>query len=249
MITAIIVDDEAHCISRLNNLLEQYCSDVRVLANCSNIETAYDTIQELKPDAVFMDVQLNDTTGFDLLKMFDRVTFDVVFTTAFERYAVQAFKFAAVDYLLKPIDPDELVATVRRLQNSTEKNSSSEHFAALANNLKTALQQNKKIHIPTINGFEILAVQDIIRCQSDVNYTTIYIKGSKPIVVAKTLKSFEDLLAPFNFFRVHNSHLVNLSCIKSYNKGKGGYLKLDDNTEIEVSTRRKDEFLLRLSQL
>ncbi len=250
MINAIIIDDEDHCISRLKTLLNDYCAgQVNILESYTDIDSGFDAILLYKPDVVFLDIQIHDATGFDLLKRFESPTFDVVFTTAFEQFAIRAFKFSAIDYLLKPIDPDDLVDTMSRLKARKLKNDIPENFNLLLENIKNMQQQNKKITIPTVNGLMFLPVQDIIRCKSDVNYTTIYLKDKKSFMVAKTLKEFEALLVQYNFFRVHNSHLVNLAYIKNYSKGKGGYLQLEDNSEIEVSTRRKEEFLKKLASM
>ncbi len=250
MINAILIDDENHCISRLQTILKDYCqNEVRILATCTDIDSGYEAIINLKPDLVFLDIQINAATGFDLLQRFVNLDFEVVFTTAFEQYAIQAFKFSASDYLLKPIDPDDLVVTVQRLKLKISSKESTNSYELLFENFKNMQQQNKKITVPTMQGLLFLSVQDIIRCKSDVNYTTIYLKDKSTIFVAKTLKEFEAMLIPHDFFRVHNSHLINLAYIKSYNKGKGGYLQLEDHTEIEVSSRRKEDFLKKLESL
>jgi two-component system LytT family response regulator len=173
----------------------------------------------------------------------------VIFTTAHEKYAVQAFKFSAVDYLLKPVDADDLKQAINKLQQKISKEEVSKKFDVLFYNLKNIQSTSKRITVPTIKGFEFLQVHDIVRCQSDINYTIIFLKGKQKITVAKTLKEFEELLIDHNFFRVHNSHLINLSYIKSYNKGKGGTVTMTDSSEVEVSTRRKDGFLKRLEEL
>jgi len=249
MINAILIDDEAHCIDRLNNLLIKYCPNIQVVAFSSDIDSAFDKIRKLKPKAIFLDVQIHDKTGFDLLAKFHEINFHVIFTTAFEHFAVQAFKFSAVDYLLKPIDPDDLIQSVEKLNQKIESKEKLEDLSILQQNLVNFQTQNKKLIVPTVLGFEFLNVQDIIHCQSDVNYTTLFLKNHKKLTVAKTLKEFEELLQPYNFFRVHNSHLINLEYVKSYNKGKSGIVKMTDDTEIEVSSRRKDGFLQKLSEM
>lgn len=249
MIRAIIVDDEEHAINRLSNLLLMYCPEVAVVATCSDIETAYEQINILKPQVVFLDVQIHNLTGFDLLKKFDKIDFGVIFKTAYEKYAVQAFRFSAIDYLLKPVDPDDLIHAVKKIQNIQEKEKMLESIHIVHQNISHLKLQSKKITIPTIQGIEILSIQDIMYCKSDVNYTTLFLTTNKKITVAKTLKEFEGILTPYNFFRVHNSYLINLSFIKSYNKGKGGYIKLENEVEIEVSVRRKEEFLRKLAEL
>lgn len=248
---AIIIDDEEHCINRLEHLLKDYCPEIKIVESCQDIDSAFNEINELKPDVIFLDVQMHDLTGFDLLKKFEKIDFEVIFMTAFERYAVQAFRFSALDYLLKPIDPDDLVSAVEKLRNKLigKKNSSAENFELLLQNFNNFKHQNKKISVPTIYGFELITTQDIIYCKSDINYTTLFLKDHKTFTVARTLKEFESILSQYNFFRINNSYVVNLEYIKSYNKGKGGFVKLENGIEIEVSSRRKEEFLRKLNEL
>ncbi len=247
MISAIIIDDEQHCINRLSSLLHDHCADtVQLAGTYSSVPEGLEALRHQQPDLVFLDVMIHEATGFDLLKQLPGIRSDVIFTTAFEKYAVQAFKFSAIDYLLKPIDPEDLLLAIGKLARKMEKNELGGKLDVLFHNLKDLQGSSKRIGIPTINGFTFLQVNDIIRCQSDINYTTLFLKEKQKITVAKTLKEFEELLGEYNFYRVHNSHLINLACIKNYNKGKGGFVLMTDNSEIEVSTRRKDEFLKKL---
>ena len=200
-------------------------------------------IKELTPALVFLDVKIHDQNGFDLLKQLSEVTFSVIFTTAYEQYAIQAFKFSALDYLLKPIDSDDLVQAIKKLKEKNSKEESSKKFEALFTNLQSFHGAISKVCVPTINGFELIDVSTIIRCEGDINYTTIYVKDNQKIKVAKTLKDFEDMLSPYNFYRVHKSHLVNLSYVKKYNNGKNGYISMTDNSIIEISSLKKDDFL------
>jgi two-component system, LytTR family, response regulator len=250
MLRAVIIEDEQHCIDRLCGLLaEAASSSIHLLNSYQTIEDGLLGIRKLQPDVVFLDVQIQEQTGFDLLMELKDINFEVIFTTAYERYAVQAFKFSAVDYLLKPVDINELKEAIKRLNDKISKKEMLGKLNVLLHNLKDMQGASKKISVPTINGFSFLAINDIIRCQSDVNYTTIYLKENQKLTVAKTLKDFEELLTEYNFYRIHNSHLINLAHIKSYNKGKGGYVSMIDNSEIEVSTRRKEDFLKRLSEV
>ncbi|HNP21567.1 MAG TPA: LytTR family DNA-binding domain-containing protein [Panacibacter sp.] len=248
MTRAIIIDDEQHCIDRLSKLLNESASTgLELLGYFKTAEDGISGIQKLQPDLVFLDVQINDKTGFDLLQQLSSVNFEVIFTTAFERYAVQAFKFSALDYLLKPVDADDLAAALQKLKEKISVKESNARFDTLFHNLKSIQGISKRICVPVTTGLVFLQVSDIVRCQSDINYTTIFTKDKQKLVVAKTLKEFEEMLSDFDFYRVHNSHLINLAFIKSYNKGKGGFVTMTDNTDIEVSTRRKDDFLKRLS--
>ena len=184
-----------------------------------------------------------------MLRALPKIDFEIIFTTGFEKFALQAIKFSALDYLLKPIDADELDMALLKLVNEKSRKLTVDKIALLLQNTQKNDGIFKKIIVPTMAGFEFIEIANIIRCESDNNYTTIYIKEKKKILVSKTLKDFEDLLFNYSFFRIHNSHLINLSYIKSYNKGKGGSVILTDGTEVEVSSRRRDDFINRLSVL
>ncbi len=248
MIRTIIVDDEEHCIDRLSCMVaEDYSDSILLMDTAKTVEEGLTAIKKLQPDLVFLDVHIQDKTGFDLLNQLNQINFSVIFTTAYDKYAVQAFKFSAIDYLLKPVDPDDLKQAVYKLQEKIDKDEIARKMEVLFYNLKHTQNVAKRISIPTVNGFVFVQVNDIIRCQSEINYTTIFLTDKQKLTVAKTLKEFEELLGDYNFFRVHNSHLINLVFIKSYNKGKGGSVTMTDHSEVEVSTRRKDEFLKKLA--
>lgn len=248
MIKAIIIDDEQHCIDRLSKLLQQYhSSTITLLAPAMSVKEGARAIKEWQPDLVFLDVQIHDRTGFDLLRECGPIRFKVIFTTAYDKFAIQAIKFSAIGYLLKPIDEDDLQEALDKLKEIT-----TEHTGLMAGVIESNLQlpaKKKRLTIPTGNELLFLNIEDIVRCHSDVNYTSIFKKDGQKIVVAKTLKEFEEMLSEQDFFRVHNSELINLHYIKSYNKGKGGSVILTDGTELEVSTRRKDDFLKKMSEL
>jgi two-component system, LytTR family, response regulator len=247
MIRAIIIDDEQHCSDRLSSLLrEDQSHSLKVEGSFQTVEDGLKAIHALHPDLIFLDLQLQDKTGFDLLRQIHEIDFEIIFTTAYEKYAVQAFKFSAIDYLLKPVDREDLKAAIGRLSDKIHKINASKKIDTLIHNLHGA---SKRICVPVVTGLVFLQVNDIIRCQSDVNYTTLYLRDRQKLVVAKTLKEFEELLTDYNFFRVHNSHLINLAYIKNYNKGKGGFLTMTDQSIVEVSTRRKEEFMKKLSEL
>ncbi len=250
MIRAVIIDDEQHCIDRLSRLLETYCREsIQLTGSFLTLEKSIQGIRELKPEVIFLDVMLGKQTGFDLLEQLGSIPFAVIFTTSFDQYAVQAFRFSAIDYLLKPVDPDDLREAVAKLEEKISKDELSKKMDVLFHNLKTLQGSSRKISIPTSSGLTFVQVGDIIRCQSDVNYTIIYLKNERKLTVARTLKEFEELLTDYNFYRIHNSHLINLAFIKSYNKGKGGTVIMTDQSEIEVATRRKESFLKKLSEL
>lgn len=241
----IIVDDEKASADRLLKLLTPY-EGLVIAAVFETVETAVNGIRNENPDVVFLDVHLHDKTGFDLLSKLETITFETIFTTAHDYYAVEAFKFSAIDYLLKPLDSGDLERSIKRLQERTQNKSLNARVETLFHNLRD--RENKTIAIPTQEGLTFLNVNDIIRCHSDTNYTRIYVKEAPPLIVSKSLKQFEELLASRGFFRVHHSSLINLNLIRKYIKGKGGVAVMADSSEIEVSVRRKDAFLKELAR-
>lgn len=244
-IKTIIIDDEPHCADRLLRLLRQN-EIVNVVAVASAVEEGVELVNRLRPDLIFLDVQLGNRTGFDLLQCVSFRDFEIIFTTAYENYALRAIKSSAIDYLLKPIDEDDLALALQKLQEQLSKKMTAARLDTLLHNIGQKQDIHKKIVLPTIHGFELLNVADIIRCESSVNYTTLFLNDKRKFVVAKTLKEFEVILGDFQFFRVHNSHLINLEYIQKYQKGNGGTVILNDGSEIAVSTRRKEDFLKRL---
>lgn len=249
MIKALIIDDEQHCIDRLAHLVATHCTDsVELCGSFKTVDEGYKAIKAIQPQLVFLDVEIQDKTGFDLLQQLPEINFEVIFTTAYDKYAVQAFKFSALDYLLKPVDADDLQQAMHKLNQKLSQQQLSQKFDVLFHNLKNIQGTSKKICVPVVSGLVFIQVSDILRCESEVNYTTLFLKNKQKLLVAKTLKEFEEMLTEYNFYRVHNSHLINLAYIKNYNKGKGGFVVMEDGTEIEVSTRRKEEFLKKLMQ-
>ncbi|MBS1742369.1 MAG: response regulator transcription factor [Bacteroidetes bacterium] len=247
MIRAIIVDDEQHCIDRLNNLLaNNHASEIHIAGAAQTVKDGIRLIKDQNPELIFLDVQIHDRTGFDLLRECGDVNFKVIFTTAYDKFAIQAIKFSAIGYLLKPIDEDDLKEAIAKLNHTSITDTKA--MAAVIEHNRNTQSKKKKITIPSGNELIFLDIDEIVRCHSDINYTTIFKSDKQKIVVAKTLKEFEELLTEHNFFRVHNSELINLAYIKSYNKGKGGSVILNDGTELEVSTRRKDDFLKRMAE-
>ena len=241
----LIIDNDSSIREGLKSLLQKLCPQVKEISEATGVAEGIQAISNLKPELVFLDVQIKDKTGFELLKQLGEINFDVIFTTAYEKFAVQAFKFSATDFLLKPVVADDLVTAIQKLNNKLSIHEKAKKFETLFFNVT---ESAKRIAIPTVTGFTYLNTSDIIRCESDVNYTTIFLKDKGSLMVAKTLKEFEEMLRELGFFRIHNSHLINTACIKSYNKGKGGFVTLLDNKQIEVSTRRKDEFLQYLEK-
>lgn len=248
MMTAIIIDDEAHPAERLSQLLSQnHQESIKLCGVFDTVDSGLKGIQTIQPDVVFLDVHIHEQTGFDLLKQLSKITFQIIFTTSFERYALQAFKFNAVDYLLKPVDEDELRLAIERI---SQQNSSRDMFSRMENLLQNMNQNNigsKKICVATSETYHYINVTDIIRCEADGNYSFVYIINHPKIHVAKSLTHFDEMLSEFDFIRVHQSHLINKKHIQSYNKGKGGIVTMIDGSSVDVSTRKKDEFLQRMN--
>lgn len=249
MLKAIIIDDEQHCIDRLDMLLKEHSEIVKVIKSCSTIAEGKEEIENLKPDVVFLDIQLNNDTGFDLLSQLNQIDFEVIFTTAYDNYAIKAFKFSALDYLLKPIDEDDLKRAIKKLLEKEGLKNTSQKIETLFYNFKSETGQSKRLAIPTLNGLVMVDTDKILRLQSDINYTHIFISPSKKITATKTLKYFEELLDTAGFYRLHKSHLVNLSFIESYHKGNGGYVVLLDGSKLEVAVRRKELLLKKLKSI
>ena len=247
MIKAIIIDDEQHCIDRLSSLLKtNHTASIHLLGSAASVKDGIKAIKEQQPDLIFLDVQIHDRTGFDLLRECGNINFKVIFTTAYDKFAIQAIKFSAIGYLLKPIDEDDLAEALDKLSSNSVDDMRA--MTKVIENNSNPQSKKKKITIPTGNELIFLDIDEIVRCHSDINYTTIYKSDKQKILVAKTLKEFEELLTEHHFFRIHNSELINLAYIKSYNKGKGGSVILNDGTELEVSTRRKEEFLKKMAE-
>ncbi|MBB3836078.1 two-component system LytT family response regulator [Runella defluvii] len=252
---AIIVDDEANARQALTNLLQIVCPEVEISGQAKNVDSALDLIHLQRPNLVFLDIQMPGKSGFDLLACFEKIDFGVIFTTAYQEYAVRAFRVSAIDYLLKPIDPDELQAAVEKYK-SQATSITPQQVTILQENiqnpktssLKQRLRNNhQRIALPTAEGIHIVQMNDIIQCESLGSYTKFHLTHHKVIVVSRLLKEYEEILDNYYFFRVHQSNIINLEHIKRYVKGDGGQVWMSDGAEIEVSRRRKDDFLALLS--
>ena len=240
MIRSVIIDDEPESRIAVFNILSNYCKDVEVLGEAGDVASGIETIIEHEPDLVFLDIQMPDGSGFKLLEGFDNINFHVVIITAYDQYAIKAIKFSAVDYILKPIDPQQLIDAVEKVKTLTPaKFQSPERIQNLLNNRNVFT----KIALPTLNGYRFVYIKDIIRCEADNNYTYFFLKTTEQIVVTRTLKEYEMLLKDDSFIRVHQSHLVNLEYVTEYIKGDGGIAVMSDGSEVEISRRKKDIFL------
>lgn len=241
MIRTLIIDDEQHCIDRIKKLIQDYGTNLNLITTCSTVEEGIKATNAFNPDLVFLDIEIHDKTGFNYLEQLGDFNFNLIFTTAFDNYAIKAFKYSAMDYLLKPIDKDDFIGAISRLEKRINESDTELQIKMLLSNLKKD-DSKKTIRIPTLDGFEIIEIKDIVHCQAETSYTHIYTDTNK-YLVSKGIKFYEDLLKDANFFRIHNSHLVNIDHVKKYTKGKGGYVTMSNNTTIDVSTRKKEDFL------
>ncbi len=231
MIKAVIIDDIPEARKVLAADLSSYCANIEVIGEAEGVVSGAKLIKELKPDLVFLDIQMPDGTGFDLLEILPKIDFRLVFTTASDEYAIKAFKFSAVDYLLKPIDPDELMDAVSRVELQDKPGDRIEL-------LKENLDKPKRIALNTLDKIHIVEVSEILRCESNINYTMFYFTDGTKLLVTKTLKEFDKMLSDHYFIRVHQSHLVNARFIKEFTKSDG-YIFMKDGTKVPVSTRKK----------
>ena len=242
---AYIIDDEFQSRSFLNKMLNQYFPEICVVGEASAVEEGLQGIKEHNPNIVFLDIQMNGETGFDLLNRLPEINFSLIFTTAFDQYALKAFRFNAIDYLMKPIVTGELIDAVNKVMQRTapEQSASKLQLEQLYHDIKNPKQVHDKIAVPTAEGFIIVAIQEIIYCLAKSNYTEFHLTGKKTILSSYTLKQYDELLTSQSFFRAHRSYLINLAHVNMYRRGEGGDIIMSNGDEIELSRTHKDEFL------
>jgi len=247
MIDAVIIDDEPHCIRYLSHLIHARLGNrVRLVGSFDNIHAGVDGIRAHSPRLVFLDVQLGDHTGFDLLRQVDTMGLAIIFTTAYDRYAVQAFRFSAVDYLLKPVNGDDLEESIGKVAARTGSTGPDARYTLLAQQLYGP-PSGRKIALPSPEGWDYVPVADITWCQAEGNYTLFHLTGRKPVLVSQTLKTYDELLDGCGFFRVHHGSLVNLSRVVRYLRI--GVAVMDDGSSVDVSTRRREAFVKAMNVL
>lgn len=239
MINAILIDDEAHCRDSLSILLNKFCPEVQIVQQCQSAKQGLEATTKLKVDLVFLDVEMPSMNGFEFLEKFNVIPFSVVFTTAYDKYAIKAIRFSALDYLLKPIDPKELVAAVHKVK-AHPHSPTNEQFRMLMDRIQHRENGLTKIAVPIAEGFELVKADDIITCEADNNYTYLHLKNRRKITACRTLKEVEEQLESFtSFVRVHHSYIVNLNEVTKYVRGDGGYLAMSDGSTVDVSRSRK----------
>jgi two-component system LytT family response regulator len=244
----IIIDDEFDAVDFITSIIGEYCPGLQVAGKAHNVKDGVQLIKEVKPDLLFLDVEMPNGTGFDLLTHFPDKDFDVIFITAFNHYAIKAIKFSAVDYILKPINIHEFIEAVDRVINKRGSNTSrdNENIEALLENIRSS--HPTRLVIPTSDGREYLNPNTIIRIEADRSYSWFFINDKRKMLVSKHLKEFQDLLNDRHFFRPHNSHLINLDFVKKYVRHDGGYIEMTDGSQIPISRNRKDLFLAHMAK-
>jgi two-component system, LytTR family, response regulator len=244
MIKAVIIEDEPKSLKTLEMMLSEHCPAVYVAATADSVQSGVDVIQKNKPDLVFLDISLDSENSFEILERLPSVNFQIIFITAYKDYALEAFKVSAIDYLLKPIEVEQLVKAVRKCESKN-------HLSVLSDQVSMLLERNnesvKRIALPTLNGLSFINISDIVRCEASGSYTNFILRNSKQILASRNIKEYEKMLENYDFYRIHDSHIVNLAYVRHYIKGRGGYVILDDNSQVEVSVRRKNGFLERFS--
>lgn len=243
MIRCLLVDDEQDSLDVMEMLLQTYCPQVEIVKVCHSALEGIDAIHELRPDVVFLDIEMPNMNGFGMLDSFPELFFDVVFITAYHQFAITAFRYSALNYLLKPVDPDDLIATVQRIEKNRKPPLKEQMQLMLESLQLSGSQRVERIALTTSYGMLFVNTRDILYCASDDNYTNVIMTGGKKIIVAKTLKEIDETLSGPDFYRVHASYLINLNHIQKFVRGDGGYLVMDDDHTVSISRAKKQEFL------
>jgi two-component system LytT family response regulator len=242
MLRTIIIDDEDHQRLTIEKMVKLHCRNVSIVNQSDSVQSGVDAIKKYKPDLVLLDIKMDDGTGFDLLDRLHPIDFKVIFITAYDQYAIKAFRLSAIDYLLKPLDPDELVQAVEKAENLIQKD-----FITQLDNLKEHLtsedKTNKKIIIKTYDNIHLVPIKEILYCESDSGYTSFYLTSDQKIMVSSSLKDYEEMLADDGFFRVHKTYLINLRFIRRFEKAEGGSVVLNGEIKIPVASRKREHLL------
>jgi len=243
MIRTVVIEDEEHSRKMLMEMLHEHCRDINVVASADSVSSGLIAITEHRPQLVFLDIELQSETSFEILEKLPEINFELVFTTGFDHYALKAIKFCAIDYLLKPIDIIELQMAVAKAEKRLYREYMNKNLEVLLNNIKSVSQNNHRIALSTLEGLLFVNVRDIIYCESSGPYTKFVFKQADKIITSRHLKEYEDLLTGYEFFRIHKSYLVNLQEIQKYIRGEGGHLIMSDGAILTVSKQRKENFL------
>ena len=243
MFTTLIIDDEAHARESLAKMLSLNCPDITILGTASSANDAFEKITKLKPDLIFLDVEMPNGTGFDLLTRFPKPNFKVIFVTGFDQYALNAIKFSALDYLLKPINAKELAEAVKKASNQLLNQNGIGDLKNLLSTLQNPRSRKNKLAVPTQQGLEMIEIQEIIRCEAANGYTIIHVQDGKPMLSSRDLKTYQELLEDYDFFRIHDSHLIAHFHVQKVLNEDGGVVVTSNDTKLPIARRRKSDFL------
>ncbi len=249
MLKVVIIDDELNAREVIANTLLASCKNVEIVGSADSVKSGIIAIELHNPDIVLLDVQMPDGTGFDLLSKIDEINFKVIFITAHQEFAMQAFKFSALDYILKPVDGEELSSAIKKAEETLEQKNISLHMNALHNNMQSHTKELKKLILKSSDHIHAVSVKDIIRCESEGNYTRFILVDGRKLLATKILKEYDEMLQQYNFFRTHQSHLINIDYFETYKKADGGTIIMRDKSSIPLASRKKDAFLKLLSTL
>lgn len=242
MIKTVIIEDEPGNVKLFRKMIETYCPQVSIYGEAGNVDAAFDIIRKAKPELVFLDIEIPGGNAFTLLDKLKPVNFEIIFVTAYDNYTLRAIKYAALDYLLKPVNIEELIASVDKVSQKIREQQYQQRIEYLLSNLESTKKSLQSLAVPAHFGYEFVVVNNIIRCEANGKYTYFFMNDGRKVISVKNLKEYEDLLAPDVFFRIHHSHLINIHFIKRYHKSKG-IIEMDDGIMIPIATRRKKEFL------
>jgi two-component system LytT family response regulator len=249
LLNAVIIEDERKGLINLKHLLAKHCEDVEVIGEADGVESGLKLFQEEKvaPDVAFLDINLQDGKVFQLLNRLGRIEFDIIFVTAYDQFAMKACEYSSIGYILKPIDPDKLVEAVARVR--PQRQARTEERLQVMQQYTSHPNSFEKMSIAALDGIHFVKIREIVRFEAEDNYTHIFMDNGQRITASKTIKAYEDMLTPFNFYRVHKRHVINMNYMKKFVKGDGGYLIMDDDMRIEVSRRRRPAFMTQLRML
>lgn len=247
MIKTILIDDEQESVDMLSTLINTSFHNIDIVGTATDVKTAYSLINLHQPKLVFLDIEMGSDSGFDLLEIFDDINFHLIFVTAYEEFALKAIKFSALDYIIKPVNPQELKLAVKKFESLGIVENEGRKVKQMFNNFLADKRSNHKITLPTFDGFEFIEVSNILYCQADGSYTHFHLKNGKKLTTSKNLKFYSEMLTEYDFYRIHSATLVNLSYIRKFSKSLGGFVIMEDGSELSVSKSRKGGLLELLS--